>query len=325
MEIAGVDVHCAAIEVSSHSIAEHRISELEFAVGVFTNLSQDHLDYHGSFEEYASTKKRFFDDYVLKRAGSKSIALNADDHFGMLWSQEFEPNAITFGLANGQLRGRVEDMRVDRLSLAIEFEGQNAGLELPMGGEFNGENCLAATAAMLLLGYELSEICSGFSAVPPVPGRFEPVQNALGIGCIVDYAHTPDGLEKLFDSARKCCEGRLIGVFGCGGDRDRTKRPLMARAVSSRADLTVLTSDNPRTEDPQSIIDDAKQGLVPGAESIVCIDRAEAVVLAVARAGPGDVVVVAGKGHENYQIIGTTKHPMDDRELIRAGFEALVR
>ncbi|HWA82484.1 MAG TPA: cyanophycin synthetase, partial [Fimbriimonadaceae bacterium] len=168
----------------------------------------------------------------------------------------------------------------------------------------------------------LSLIASLAEQVRPVPGRFEAVRNDLNIGVLVDYAHTPDALEKLLDAVRPLANGRVITVFGCGGDRDRTKRPKMARAASERSDLTVVTSDNPRTEDPQSILNEVLTGIAPGSESVDVIDRREAIAFAVEAAKPGDVVVIAGKGHENYQIIGRTKYPMDDREMAREALEA---
>jgi UDP-N-acetylmuramoyl-L-alanyl-D-glutamate--2,6-diaminopimelate ligase len=168
----------------------------------------------------------------------------------------------------------------------------------------------------------LDDACRAAEMVRPVPGRFEAVPNDQGIGILVDYAHTPDALEKLLEAVRPLTQGRVITVFGCGGDRDRSKRPRMAKAASERSDVTVVTSDNPRTEDPQAILNEVLAGIVPGRESVDIIDRREAIAHAVKIAQPGDVVVIAGKGHENYQIIGRTKYPMDDRELAREALAA---
>jgi UDP-N-acetylmuramoyl-L-alanyl-D-glutamate--2,6-diaminopimelate ligase len=175
---------------------------------------------------------------------------------------------------------------------------------------------------MLALGFSLDLVLDALPVVRPVPGRFEPVANDLGFSIIVDYAHTPDALIKLLDAVRALGPARIITVFGCGGDRDATKRPIMARAASERSDITVLTSDNPRTEDPASILAQVQSGVVAGAESVAILDRPEAIAHAVAMARPGDAVVIAGKGHEDYQIIGHTKYPMDDRDLARRAIEA---
>jgi len=188
-----------------------------------------------------------------------------------------------------------------------------------LGGSYNLQNTAAACATMLALGYSLTEVAGFLNAVRPVPGRFEAVANDSGIGILVDYAHTPDALEKVLDAARPLTTGKLITVFGCGGDRDRTKRPLMAKVASSKSDFCVLTSDNPRTEDPAAILLEVEVGIESGASSVSIIDRPEAVAYAVQMASPGDVVVIAGKGHENYQIIGREKIHMDDRELALAG------
>jgi UDP-N-acetylmuramoyl-L-alanyl-D-glutamate--2,6-diaminopimelate ligase len=180
----------------------------------------------------------------------------------------------------------------------------------------------SALASLLLLGAEPADALRACESVPPVPGRFESIPNDQGLGVIVDYAHTPDALEALLSCVRGLGPSRVLTVFGCGGDRDRTKRPKMARAASQGSDVVVLTSDNPRTEDPEAIMDEAARGLVPGVESRRIADRREAISWAVAAAGPGDVVVIAGKGHEDYQIIGRTKHPMSDREMAREALEA---
>jgi len=206
------------------------------------------------------------------------------------------------------------------MRLRLEYRGE-VEVEVPIGGNFNVSNCLSAAAGLLALGYDLSAIAESLPKVHPVPGRFEAVRNDRGIGILVDYAHTPDALEKLLESVRELKPGRIITVFGCGGDRDATKRPKMARAASERSDVTVATSDNPRTEDPASILEQVKAGIVADSESVAIVDRREAVTYAVKIAQPGDVVVIAGKGHENYQIIGRTKFPMDDRELAREALQ----
>lgn len=322
-EAANAGAQDLAMEVSSHALQERRSDGVEFDVGVFTNLTQDHLDFHGTMDAYAAAKLRLFTE--LPRQSSKRFVsvLNIDDPVGARWASQIPRDVITFGIHEGELRGVPEEVRVDRIRMRLSFWGQEAELETKLGGTYNVENCLSATGTLLGLGYSLDEAVAGLAQARPVPGRFEPVPNDRGIGILVDYAHTPDALEKLLDAVRTTSPGRVITVFGCGGDRDRTKRPKMAKAASSRSDLSVVTSDNPRTEDPAAIVAEVETGIIPGAKSKTIVDRREAVAYAVAQAQPGDVVVIAGKGHENYQIIGRTKHPMDDRELAREAMRGL--
>ena len=310
------------LEVSSHALEERRADGLAFDVGVFTNLSQDHLDFHPSMDAYQASKRRLFFDLPKQTDKPFAAAFNVDDPVGRRWSAEFAGPQVSYGLEAGELRGAAQEVRVDGLVLALSYLSHAATLRARLGGRFNVSNCLSATAALLALGYGLEEACVALAEASPVPGRFEAVPNDVGIGVLVDYAHTPDALDKLLDSARDLQPRRLITVFGCGGDRDRTKRPLMAHSASSRSDVCVLTSDNPRTEDPLAILQDVRQGVVAGAESYEIPDRPEAILRAIALAEPGDIVVIAGKGHEDYQIIGRTKHPMDDRVLARHALEA---
>ncbi|MCO5297601.1 MAG: UDP-N-acetylmuramoyl-L-alanyl-D-glutamate--2,6-diaminopimelate ligase [Fimbriimonadaceae bacterium] len=316
LEVVRGGADTLAMEVSSHALEERRADGLEFDVATFTNLTQDHLDYHGSMEAYAASKRRLFFDLPTQTTKPFRAAINTDDPVGARWASSLD-SCVSYGFASGDLRGAGLEVRVDGLSLGLDYRGQTAMLQTRLAGHFNLSNCLAAAATLAALGYTLEECVHGLAQATPVPGRFESIPNDRGVGVIVDYAHTPDALEKLLDSARRLTEGRLIAVFGCGGDRDRKKRPLMARAVSERADVSVLTSDNPRTEDPQQILADVRAGLVPGAESLEIVDRPEAIARAVGMARAGDVVVIAGKGHEDYQILGRTKHPMDDRKLAR--------
>lgn len=306
-----------AMEVSSHALEEHRADGLEFDCATFTNLTQDHLDFHGSMEAYAASKRRLFFELPLQTTKPFRAALNTDDAMGARWAESIETPCVTYGFDSGSLRGSALQVRVDGLELGLSYRGQGGTLRTRLAGHFNLSNCLAASATLLALGYTLEECLHGMESATPVPGRFESIPNERGVGVIVDYAHTPDALIKLLDSARRLTDGRLIAVFGCGGDRDRKKRPIMARVVSERSDLAVLTSDNPRTEDPLQILTDVRAGLAPESEALVIVDRAEAIAHAIGLAVPGDIVVIAGKGHEDYQIIGRTKHPMDDRRLAR--------
>ena len=336
-------VEAVAMEVSSHALAEHRCEYVEFDVGVFTNLTQDHLDFHGSMEDYETAKLRLFTELPKQTLKSFVGAINVDDPVGARWadmpefSHYYEP---WIQWADGQgsspeCAGRVlrygeesafsiENIEFDISSLSFLLCATGGEVEVTagLGGSFNVSNVHSALAGLCALGVDYESAAQSAANARPVPGRFEAVPNDQGIGILVDYAHTPDALEKLLDAVRPLTQGRVITVFGCGGDRDRTKRPKMARAASERSDITVVTSDNPRTEDPQAILNEVLTGIVPGRESVDIIDRKEAIAHAVKIAQPGDVVVIAGKGHENYQIIGRTKYPMDDRELAREALSA---
>ncbi len=356
------------MEASSHALEQNRVAGVVFRAGVFTNLTQDHLDFHGSMEAYESAKKRLFTDWAQ---GDFVGAVNRDDAVGLRWSAELGCPLIVYGsaslpaaegaassapLANclpssevatpspsrgGQggvgdphpssegdgklLRGELTlnalNVRLDTIDLDASCNGESVALYLSVGGLFNVQNAGSALAGLLALGIPLQEAGKALEQATAVPGRFQAIPNDQGIGVIVDYAHTPDALEQLIKSVRGIEPRRIITVFGCGGDRDRTKRPKMAAVVSRLSDMTVVTSDNPRTEDPQAILDEVLTGVVEGAESIDIIDRREAIFHAVEIAEPGDVVVIAGKGHEDYQIIGRTKHHMDDREMAAEALE----
>ncbi|MEZ0325045.1 MAG: UDP-N-acetylmuramoyl-L-alanyl-D-glutamate--2,6-diaminopimelate ligase [Fimbriimonas sp.] len=317
-------VEALAMEVSSHALKERRVEGVEFDVGVFTNLTQDHLDYHGSMEDYEASKRRLFLELPSQTEKHFVAALNMDDTGAASLAHDFEGKKVLYGAADCSYDLGLESVSVavDRITGRMCAGSTEVDFEAQLGGSYNVENLLSATAALMGLGYELGYIANALSEAIPVPGRFEAVPNGAGIGILVDYAHTPDALEKLLDAVKPLTKGRVITVFGCGGDRDRTKRPKMALAASERSDVTVATSDNPRTEDAQAILDEVLTGIQAGRESIAIIDRGEAISHAVCIARPGDVVVIAGKGHENYQIIGRTKYPMDDRELARRGLEA---
>jgi UDP-N-acetylmuramoyl-L-alanyl-D-glutamate--2,6-diaminopimelate ligase len=319
-EAAGAGCTDFVMEVSSHGLEERRVAAVPFACGVFTNLSQDHLDYHSTMEAYEAAKFRLFDEY--DEGGFVSV-LNTDDPVGQKWVQRLAGKPlVTYGFESGDVRGEIVEVMLDSLALRLRIGEEEVLARLGVGGTFNARNALAAAACLYGLGYGLSDIAEGLAAVTPVPGRFEAVPNERGIGVIVDYAHTSDALEKLLASARELSPRRLIVVFGCGGDRDRSKRPRMAAAVSRWADRIVVTSDNPRTEDPLAIIADIEAGLDPGKPSESIADRREAIDRAIAIAESGDIVVIAGKGHEDYQIIGRVKHHMDDREMAREALSA---
>lgn len=309
------------MESSSHALEERRLEGVRYDVGVFTNLSQDHLDYHGTMEAYAASKKRLFTEYAEESGKPYIAVLNQADKYAQSWLPTLTCRVMTFGTPESDLVVDVKQVTVDQIRLQARFAGETVEVNLQVGGLFNVENASAALGAMLALGAPFHEACQAMTKVTPVPGRFESVPNEQGIGVLVDYAHTPDALTQLLASVRALQPKRVITVFGCGGDRDRSKRPKMAEAVSQASDLCVVTSDNPRTEDPAQIIADILPGLLPGVPHLTVPDRRQAVQEAIRRAAPGDVVVIAGKGHENYQIIGRTKHHLDDRELAREALE----
>jgi len=327
-----VNARCAAcaMEVSSHALALRRVDFMRFGAAIFTNLTRDHLDFHGSMEEYFLAKRRLFE---LLPKGAPAI-VNVDDPYGARLAREF-PDAITCAL------DRPAD--VAPASLALSLEGIACELRTPRGplrlrspllGRGNAYNLLAAATAALALDVPAEAIEQGVADVTQVPGRFQVVSSPDDdVTVVVDYAHTDDALRNLLETARPLTRGRLIVVFGCGGDRDRTKRPLMGAVAGRLSDLVILTSDNPRSEDPDAIIEEIKRGLVPPDRPLVrggqpvpqvaatpwmaITDRGAAIRRAVHEARPGDLVVVAGKGHERYQVIGDRTLPFDDVEVAR--------
>lgn len=318
-EAAHAGMQAVSMEVSSHALHGRRLAGVSFDAGCFTNLTQDHLDYHGTMEAYESAKKLLFTEYAAaSRKGFHGAANWADPATGR-WLPELAVPVLTYGPPGAELEIRPVSVEVGSTTVEVPGAGR---VTTRLGGRYNVENLGSAIASLIALGAPLEDALRACSAVPPVPGRFESVPNEHGIGVIVDYAHTPDALAALLRCVRELRPSRVVTVFGCGGDRDRTKRPRMAAAASQGSDLTVLTSDNPRTEDPGAIIAEAAQGLEPGSDSRQIPDRREAIAWAVSEARPGDVVVIAGKGHEDYQIIGRTKYPMSDREIAREALEA---
>lgn len=297
-----------AMEASSHALDQRRLDGLTFSAGVFTNLTRDHLDYHETMERYRDAKLRLV-DYL---GASGTAVLNADDP---AWSSTRGPRTITFGItAVADLRAA--DLTLEsggsRFRLAGKFG--SAEVALPLLGDFNVANALAAAGAGLALGLPLAAIAARLSDAPQVPGRMERIATRP---CVVlrDYAHTPDALERALKTLDPLTQGRLIVVFGCGGDRDRGKRPIMGRVAAEHADLAIVTSDNPRTEDPEQIIADVEAGM-GSAPRLAIADRREAIGSALGAAREGDTILLAGKGHETYQVVGTEKIPFDEREIV---------
>lgn len=306
------------MEASSHALYQRRLAGVSFDCGTFTNLTQDHLDFHGSMESYAEAKKLLYTEYAMASRKAFVGAIQQGDPYAAAWLDDLPCRCKTYGIGAGEIPLVIESVGLESITGKI---GAHA-FEARVGGQFNASNLSSVAATLHMLGYSDPDIATGLSASRPVPGRFETVPNDRGVGVLVDYAHTPDALEKLLQSARELNPKRIITVFGCGGDRDRTKRPKMALAASRMSDFTVITSDNPRTEDPQAIVQEVATGIAPGSEHTTVVDRREAIIHAVHIAQTGDIVVIAGKGHENYQIIGRTKHPMDDREMARDALES---
>lgn len=307
----------AAMEVSSHAAHQHRIAGLHFAGGIFTNLTRDHLDYHKTFEAYIDAKKSFFD--LLPR-GAFALT-NADDRNGMIMVQNTSAKSYTYSLrCDADFRGKVIEERLD--GMTIGFNGTE--VETLFTGRFNAYNLTAIYGASLLMGYPREELLQAISRLIPVAGRFQTFRSSDGITAIVDYAHTPDALINVLDAIRDIVAHRVqvITVCGCGGNRDRGKRPQMAAAAAERSDRVILTSDNPRDEDPDAIIAEMRTGLndEQNRTTLSITDRRQAIRTAVALAKTGDVILIAGKGHETYQIIGKQTNHFDDREEIVAAF-----
>jgi len=312
-------VQLVALEVSSHSLALRRVHTLRFETAVFTNLTQDHLDYHRDMEEYAAAKASLFSGDQLDGTAVVHAADARAERMAAV-AREAGNRVLTFARqADADVHSAKE--QISLLGSRFEIESADGGceIELPLAGDFQIENALAAASAAHALGIGWSAIKNGLDGCEPVPGRFERVAPA-DPAVFVDYAHTPDAVDAVLSRVSGFVRGRLICVFGCGGDRDRGKRPLMAEAACRHADYVVATSDNPRTEDPARILRDLEPGL--SGEHEIVLDRREAIRRAVSLAAVDDVVVIAGKGHEDYQIIGEEKRPFDDREEARRALEA---
>jgi UDP-N-acetylmuramoyl-L-alanyl-D-glutamate--2,6-diaminopimelate ligase len=325
-------VQHVSMEVSSHGLALDRVWQCRFDGAIFTNLTQDHMDFHRDPEDYYGAKRRLFSDYAdLARPEKEMVgAINLDDPAGERLAGEARCRVVTYGLDAPAAQVRATDVLSSRhgLRLAVRLPDQPAlPLELALLGRFNAANALAAAACGWGLGYPPPAIRAGLENLRAVPGRFERVEAGQDFTVVVDYAHKPDALHQVLAAARALQPRRVLCVVGCGGDRDRTKRPLMARIATEESDYAILTSDNPRTEDPQAILAEMVAGLPPapaGAEGSyqVIPDRREAIFAAIRRCGPDDLLVIAGKGHEPYQIIGEQRLPFDDREVAREALEA---
>lgn len=316
-----VEVGCdyCFMECSSHAIVQRRTYGLHFTGGLFSNLTHDHLDYHKTFAEYLKAKKGFFD--ALPK--SAFALTNVDDRNGRVMVQNTRARIKSYSLRSmADYRCKIVEMHLDGMLLQLN------GRELwsPLTGRFNASNLLAVYATAVELGFDEEEVMTALSLLRPVSGRFECVRADNGLLGVVDYAHTPDALENVLQTIDEIRgeDSSLVVVCGCGGNRDREKRPEMARIAAAHATTTILTSDNPRHEDPEAILDEMEQGVPSGSRYLRITDRAAAIRTAVMLAKAGDVILVAGKGHETYQIVGDERHPFDDRAELRKAFEGLA-
>ena len=308
----------AFMEVSSHACVQHRIEGITFAGGIFTNLTRDHLDFHKTVDNYIAAKKMFFD--ALPKGAFALI--NADDKVGEVMLQNTRADKYRYSLRSmADFKGRIVEQRLD--GTCLDLNGQQ--VEVLFTGRFNAYNLLSVYGASLLLGFDPQEVLVKMSQLVPVAGRFQTLRSSRGYTAIVDYAHTPDALVNVLDTIREVVgtNGHIITVCGCGGDRDAGKRPIMAREAAVRSDRVILTSDNPRTEDPDEILRQMEVGLPDESRptTLTITDRRQAIRTACQLAQSGDVVLIAGKGHEDYQEINGVKHHFDDREQVLEVFE----
>jgi UDP-N-acetylmuramoyl-L-alanyl-D-glutamate--2,6-diaminopimelate ligase len=323
-ELSDMGVRHAALEVSSHALAQDRVAGLRFSVAVFTNLTHDHLDAHGDFESYGRAKARLF-----HIAGLTTAVLNVNDPFSATLRDALPDTVAVIGTAldavdasgwptDNLLAARLVSGDLAGSCLAVSWQGRSAQLRSPLFGRFNAENLLSALGALLANGLDLDQACAALGSAAPPPGRMETFGSGDGPVVVVDYAHTPDALVRVLTELKRVTAGTLTCVFGCGGERDRAKRPMMGAVAGRHADRIVLTDDNPRGENPDAIIAAIRDGIPANTPVVVERDRARAIADAIAQAGAGDVVVVAGKGHESEQLTGTQRLPFSDRAAVRA-------
>lgn len=301
------------MEVSSQALAQYRVEGLHFAAGVFSNLTRDHLDYHGTFENYAEAKSMLF-------AQSDICILNLDDERAVSMMRNSNGRMVTYSVHQDESDYTAKYIRYknDGIEYELVTMGYVERVKVGIPGEFTVYNSMAAAVTLIELGFDFSKVLYALSLCNGVKGRIEVVPTETPYTVIIDYAHTPDGLENIISSLRKIAKARIITVFGCGGDRDKTKRPIMGEVAARLSDVVVVTSDNPRTEDPEAIISDILEGLKGiRTKKIVETNRTEAIKKALAEATEDDIVLLAGKGHETYQIIGTEKFDYDERVIIK--------
>lgn len=328
-EMSDDGMESVVMEVSSHALFLHRVAGCEFDVGVFTNITRDHLDFHRDMQDYMEAKAKLFSSLgnPSHKQRKRYAVINADDSAAGYISKVSSAEVITYGIKNqADVKASEIEIKPGGASFQVNWKGKRYPLQLKITGLFNVYNALAAFTVGMAEGFAPEIIGAALNKVEGVSGRFQKIDRGQDFTVIVDYAHTPDGLENVLKTARQITENRLVTVFGCGGDRDRQKRPLMGEIGVKYSDFAVLTSDNPRTEDPEKIIADIEEGArkVAGGSYIVVPDRREAISYALEKASAGDVVVIAGKGHETYQIIGQRRLPFDDSKVAAQVLEELV-
>lgn len=321
-QMADAGASLVAMEVSSIGLVQHRVDATEFHVAAFTNLTQDHLDFHGTMATYASAKAELFRNHLRRAGGLPRALLNGDDPAWRLMDAPGDRWMFGFGeesCPNPDVRIERADLTASGMTVVLAHPFGRHTIASPLVGRHNASNLATAFAAGVLAGVDPDRMADGLRTATGAPGRLEVVPDAQGRLVVVDYAHSPDALEAVIASLRASCSGRLIVLFGCGGDRDRTKRPQMAAAARA-GDVVIATTDNPRSEDPEAILADVVAGAPPGAIQVI-VDREAAIRAAIAIARPGDAVLLAGKGHEDYQEIAGKKYPFDDRLVARAALE----
>jgi UDP-N-acetylmuramoyl-L-alanyl-D-glutamate--2,6-diaminopimelate ligase len=320
-DMAEEECEAVSMEVSSHALALHRVDGCEFEVGVFTNLSQDHLDFHSDMEDYFSVKERLFTSVERGGLNAKNAAINIDDPYGRRLLDLAAGRILTYGLSQeAELRGELLEAGLKKSWVSISYGNSHWQHDTALTGSFNLYNILSAMGVSILLGLDVQAAIEGILSHPGVPGRFQAIEEGQDFAVLVDYAHTPDSLQRVLETAREIAEGRVIVVFGCGGDRDRGKRPIMGEIAVRLADYAIITSDNPRSENPKEIIAEIEEGArrASGAAYYQKItDRHAAIDTAMREACRGDVLVIAGKGHEKGQIFADRIAPFDDVEEAR--------
>ena len=310
--MADRSVDLVVMEVSSHALDQNRVYGLPFDVGLFTNLTQDHLDYHKTFENYLQAKKKLF-------YASKQAVINADDPYSARMSEGLTCPVTTFGVRDkADIAGSNIDITTRGVVFDLHTPSGDIRIDLPIPGLFSVFNAMGSVGAALALGLSLQQIKSGLEIMTSVSGRLESVPTGRDFSVFIDYAHTPDALENVLKTVREFAKSRILCVFGCGGDRDRAKRPIMGEIGGRYSDLVIITSDNPRSEEPMSIIDSIEEGIRrTGTHYTVIENRREAIRYALAEAGSDDIVLIAGKGHENYQEINGKRYRFDDKETVK--------
>ena len=313
-EMVAAKMKFAVMEVSSHSAIQHRIENIDFKTAVFTNITTEHMDYHKTFPNYMNAKAELF-----KNLRKNSFAvLNADDEFSEYFADRTNAKIIWYGIKNdADIKAEIYKESTRDVMIKLSCFGREVDMKIPFVGLHNVYNALASVASAISLGFELDTIKSGIETASTVPGRLENVPCDRGFKVVIDYAHTPHALETVLHALKKLIKGRLLLVFGCGGDRDKEKRPQMGIIADEKSDIFWLTNDNPRSEDPLAIIDDIKAGITSGQSFHIQTNRYKAIEEALSEAKDDDLIIIAGKGHEKYQIIKDTIVPFDDREVVK--------